>query len=446
MFKFLKYLCSYLGNNRGELMNSMGYDAGAGVLQNAIPTYWADRLTADAINRAFWGARFEGKEGSRKPIIVNEDFTKKPGETIKFNTVSQVFTAGVTGESTLENNEDQLALGQYTLTVDWLRNAISYTKNLEKRVNFNIAQTIRTELSDWLKRKIDTDMTKSIIANSSNTIYAGDATTEAGLGTNDHFGTEEIDRIKLALSRTAIPIRSEGADGEEEEYYGCVISEIDEYWLKGDTVWNQAQRDAGPRDYNKNRLFTGALGIYNGIILYVMRAKKSANNIQGTPLRPEARLKTTVTSGSTTIEFDSSTTKQDLGDFFASTGTITIDDENISYTSITVGGITGSTYRFAGLTRGATGTTAAAHTAGALITQRDVATVIGFGAEVAVRGWGMKPTPITNGRDYQFPDGTWFENGLGVAAVFGQSVVKDSGGSAVNAILMKTYADNPITI
>ena len=446
MFYFLKNLFALLCNERGETLNAMGYDSGAGVLQNAIPTWWAERLRSDAINRAFWGAKFEGKESSRKPIIVNEDFTKKPGEIIKFNTVSQLFSAGVTGESTLTGNEDQLSLGQYTLTVDWLRNAISYTKNLEKRVNFNIVQTIRSELSDWLKKKIDTDMTKAIIAGMANTIYAGDATTEATLGANDTFGTEEIDRIKLALQRTAIPIRTEGPEGEEEEYYGCVISEIDEYWLKGDSVWNQAQRDAGPRDYSKNRLFTGALGIYNGVILYVMRAKKSANNIQGTPLRPEARLYTTVASGGTTIEFDASTTKKDLGDFFASTGTITIDSEDISYTSITAGGVTGSTYRFAGLTRGANGTTAAAHTAGALITQRNVSTVIGFGAEVAVRGWGMKPVPITQGYDYKFPDGSSFEEGLGVAAVFGQSVVKDSAGSAVNAILMKCYANNPISI
>ena len=297
-----------------------------------------------------------------------------------------------------------------------------------------------------MKRKIDSDMFSEMISNAANTIFAGDASDVASLGTNDHFGTEEIDRIKLALQRTAIPIRSEGANGEEEEYYGCVISEVDEYWLKGDDVWNQAQRDAGPRDYTKNRLFTGALGTYNGIILYVHRAKKSANNIQGSPLRPEVRLLTTITAGSTTIEFDASTTKQDLGDFFSSTGTLTIGDEEIAYTSITAGGATGSTYQFAGLTRGSNSTTAAAHTAGALITQRNVGSVIGFGAEVAVRGWGMKPVPITQGYDYQFPDGSSFENGLGVAAVFGQSVITDSAGSAVNHILMKTYADNPINV
>ena len=58
----------------------------------------------------------------------------------------------------------------------------------------------------------------------------------------------------------------------------------------------------------------------------------------------------------------------------------------------------------------------------------------------------MKPVPITQGYDYKFPDGSSFENGLGVAAVYGQSVIKDSAGSAVNYLIMKTYADNPISI
>lgn len=40
MFKFIKNLLAFLGN-RGETLNAMGYDSGAGVLQNAIPTFYA---------------------------------------------------------------------------------------------------------------------------------------------------------------------------------------------------------------------------------------------------------------------------------------------------------------------------------------------------------------------------------------------------------------------
>ena len=206
------------------------------------------------------------------------------------------------------------------------------------------------------------------------------------------------------------------------------------------------QRDAGPRDYTKNRLFTGVLGIYNGVILYVHRAKKSANNIQGSPLRPEVRLYTTMGAGDTEAIYDVIGTKKDLSAFFGTTGTLRIDNEEMTYTSKTAATLTSTTYRFAGLTRGANGTTAAAHTAGALITKRNVGNVIGFGAEIAVRGWGMKPVPITEGKDYRFPDGSYFENGLGIAAVYGQSLIKDSASAAVNYILMKTYADNPISV
>ena len=437
---FKIFLLSLKGlNEKGSTLNDMTYNAGAGVLQNAVPTWWTERLRSDAIKRAFWGKRFEGKEGSRKPIIVNEDFTKKPGDTIKFNTVSQLFSAGVTGESTLQGNEDQLSLGQYTLTIDWLRNAVAYTENVERRVNFNVKQTAREKLSDWLARRMDSDMFNSIINNATNTIYAGAATSQATLGTNDHFGTEEIDRIKLALQRTAIPIRSEGEDGEEE-YYGCVISEVDEYWLKGDPVWGQAQREAGPRDYMKNNLFTGALGIYNGIIIYTHKGKKSANNITGSPLRPEIRLLTTMASGDSVAIFDVITTKKNLAIHFPATGTLRIDSEEMTYTSVTPGNLAGTTYQFAGLSRGTGGTTAAAHTSGALITQRNVSTIIGFGAEMACRGWGMKPTPITQTFDYGF------ENGIGIKCVYGQSVIQNSAGGAVNMVLMKSYADNPISV
>lgn len=448
MNSFLKYLFLNLSATlRSERGTALNYMSSTGAeLDYAVPEWWAERLRDDAVRRAFWGARFEGKEGSRKPIIVNEDFTKKPGDKIHFQVVSQIFTPGVTAETALEGKEAKLSLNQYDLEVDWVRNAVAYTKPLEKRVNFNIVQTIRQELSDWLARRIDSDMFAAIIAGASNTIYAGDATSVASLGENDHFGTEEIDRLKLALQRTAIPIRVEGDAGEEEEYYGAVISEVDEYWLKGDNVWSQAQRDAGPRDYSKNRIFTGALGMYNGVIIYVHRAKKSARNIQGSPLRPEARLYADITSGSAEAAFDVSTTYKDLGDFFSTTGTITIDSEEMTYTGLTAGSGTGSTYRFEGLSRGANGTTAAAHTAGALITLRNVASVIGFGAEIACRGWGMKPVPITNGQDYKFPDGSWFINGLGVAAVFGQVVIEDSAGDKPNFILMKTYANNPISV
>ncbi len=433
--KLIKYLLSLLGNNKGfATLNLHTYNSGAGEFDDAIPEFWNVRLYDDGIRKAFWGSKFEGKEGSSEPIITKDDFIKGPGDVIHFQVLSNLISSGVTGESTLAGNEDKLSMSQFDLTVDWIRNAVAFTENLERRVNFSIMQVARQRLSNWIARFIDEGMfTQLITTDSPDEVYAGDAASEAALGANDIFGTEEIDRIKLALQRKgAIPISVKMDNGEELDTYGIVISEIDEYWLKGDSVWQQAQRDSGIRG-DKNRIFTGALGIYNGCILYVHRSVKSALEVQGSPLRPECRLSTTIgSSGETTITVGTNT-KADYTKFFPSTGTLRIDSEEITYSAKSVTTFTINA-------RAQNATSAAIHTAGALMTLRNVSTQIGFGAEIAVRGWGMKPTPITQLHDYGF------ENGIGVKAIFGQIAVKDTSGNEKNYLLMKSYASNPGTI
>lgn len=436
MDKFFNSLLKFLKDNRGfATLNTHSYISGA-EWDYAIPEFWSERLFDDGIRKAFWGSRFEGAEGSSKPIIVKDDFTKGPGDKIHFQVMSQIISTGRTGEDSLEGYEDKLSLSQFDLTVNWIRNAIAFTENLERRVNFGAVKVSRQRLSDWLSRYVDENMDVQLISTESpSVLYAGDAAAEANLGDNDIFDTESIDKIKLALQRKgAIPISVKMKDGEELDNYGIAISEIDEYWLKGDSVWQQAQRDAGLRG-DDNRIFTGALGIYNGCIIYVRRSVKSGYNIQGSPLRPEARLYTGIASSGETTVTVGANTKANYTKFFPDTGTLRIDSEEIAYTAKTA-----YSFTISNSTRAQNGTTAAAHLAGALITLRNVSTQIGFGAEIAVRGWGMKPTPITQERDYGF------EKGIGVKAIFGQVAVKDTLGACKNYILNKSYAKNPGTI
>ncbi len=417
-------------------LNTMTYNSGAGELDYAIPTLWNKRLYNDGIRKAFWGSRFEGAEGSSKPIIVKDDLEKGPGDVIHFQVLSDLFSSGVTGETSLMGSEDKLAMAQFDLTVDWIRNAVAFTKNVQRRVNFDIVQVARQRLSDWMSRYIDEGMFYQLITTESpDTLYAGDATTEASLGANDTFGVEEIDRIKLALQRKgALPISSKMSSGEELEAFGIVISEVDEYWLKGDEDWKKAQFYAADRGTG-NPLFTGAIGMWNGCIVYVNRSVKSANNVLGSPLRPEGRLYSTIDASTTGANYVTlgASGKTNFTKFFPATGTLKIGTEELTYTAK-------SAYGFTISARGANGTTGAIHTAGDLVTLRDVSTQIGFGAEVAVRGWGMKPNPITQLYDYGF------ENGIGIEAIFGQVAIKNTAGVAKNYLLCKSYANNPGTI
>ena len=118
----------------------------------------------------------------------------------------------------------------------------------------------------------------------------------------------------------------------------------------------------------------------------------------------------------------------------ASSGSLQIEDEIIDYTAKTVNS-------FTGLTRGSSSTTAAQHVPDARVTQRNVATVIGFGAEALFRAIGDSPYPITQSDDYGM------ENGLGIAAYYGQSLKKDARlGQYPNVVQMKVYSANPSTI
>ena len=217
-------------------------------------------------------------------------------------------------------------------------------------------------------------------------------------------------------------------DGEGEvDWFGCVISEVDAYQLKLDGVWRNNIQYADVRG-DKNRIFTGALGYLDGIWVYVYRGVKFSGRL-GSFLRPEAQVSGAINAAVTTITVGTNA-NVNYTKFFPATGTLLIDNEQMTYT-----GLTNNT--FTGLSRGANGTTAASHAVGALVTQNNLGRCIFFGAEIAARAWGMLPTRITDVRDYGY------EQGIGIMAYYGQKVIQDSGGKVPNFVQMNTYSPNP---
>lgn len=349
--------------------------------------------------------------------------------------LSQLLRTGVTNESTLQGNEEKLSLGQFTVTLTLVRNAVAVTELAQRRVNFDTVRAIGNMLSSWLARKMDDDLwVELLVTDAPTTIYAGTATSRATLGTSSIFNTQAVDRIKVALQRQgSLPIRVQMDDQQELEFYALAISEIDEYNLKGDDTWNQAQRLAGIRG-DQNNIFSGALGMYNGVVLYVHRSVRMSGFF-GSALRPEAAVSTAMAAGDTsmTVGPASPDTSVNYLRFFPQSGTNTIkvDNELITYT-----GITNNT--FTGLTRGVAGGGAAAtHAQGAVVTLNNVSKVIGFGAEIAARVWGLYPQRIRQMYDYEN------EIGIGVKAYYGQRSIQNNAGSIINDVIMETYGVNP---
>lgn len=399
-------------------------------LANAIPTLWEKKIRLDAARKAFWG-KFVGKEGSDQPIIERMDFTNEPGNQININIASQLLQEGQTGDSTLENNEEQFSLGQISITPNVLRHAVAVNWRAKKQINFDAIKAIGDQLSTWIARRTDEDLfTEIIVTNPPNVIYAGSATSRATLGNTSTFGVNEIMRGKAALQRQgALPIRTV-VDGKQEiDWFGVVISEIDEYNLKLDNIWNTNQKDAGFRG-DDNRIFTGSLGNYNGVYVYTHTAVKFGGRL-GSFLRPESQVTTQLSSVATTLTVGTNA-NVNYTKFFPATGTLLIDSEQITYS-----GLTNTT--FTGLTRGVNGTAAAIHTVNTLVTCNNLGRAIFFGAELAARAWGMLPTRITDVRDYGY------EQGIGIMAYYGQRVIQDSASNKPNFLIMETYSPNPNT-
>lgn len=434
MLDFLRRFFSFLGNSKGldvvELNATTATD-----LDYAIPELWDTKIRLDAIKQAFWGSRFEGLQGSKMPIITNNDFTKSAGDKIHFQTMRRLKYSGVTGDTTLAGAEEKLTLGQYDLTVEWLRHAVAFNKRGTKRANFDAVMVAGDELADWLARQIDDSMFKELVSDESpSTIYSGGKTAEASLTSTDVFNTDSLDRMKLALLRKgAIPFQVKSVGGTTLKFFGVVIDSVDAYNLRGDEAWFAAQRDAMTRGLD-NPIFSGALGIYNGMIIYEFA---NVAGEQGTWLRPEAKLSAIVAAaGAVTVTVTiNSDTSINATKFFPATGTIRIGSEDLTYTGAT----SGYTFTVAAGGRGANGTVPAAHAVSDLVTLRNVTKQVGFGAEIAVRGWGLYPRKTRDVQDYGF------KFGVGIESVYGQQAIKDSDGNIPNYVLMKSYAANPNT-
>jgi len=244
--------------------NSLGY---------VVPEKWNDMLYLAAQRQMFW-AKFEGAEGSLMPVIRKDDFSKEAMDVLHISTLKNLTGSGVTGASTLQGNEEQLSLAQVDLQVDWLRHAVGVDKRSKGRVKHDVAlQMAQPMLSRWMADKMD----KAIFAafeTADTVLYGGDATSTATLDASDIMSCNLLDKVSTYLKdNLAIPMTTSNGNS----FYGIAIHPYDAHNLKNDTTWRQAQRDSALRG-DQNPIFTGALGTYNGIVIYENKGVKNTTN------------------------------------------------------------------------------------------------------------------------------------------------------------------------
>ena len=273
-------------------------DTEFGVNHSLANKLFSKKLAHEAIRETFIG-KFIG-EGKDALIQKHTDLKKSAGDKITYGLRVQLQGDGVLGDATLEGSEEALQFYNDSIIVNQLRHAVRIKgKMTEQRVPYKLRSEAKDGLKDWWADRMDTsffnhicgntrvtDMrfagNNSITAPSTNRkIFAGTGnSSDEDLASSDTFTLQLLDyaREKAESSSTAEntgsvirPIKMMG-----EDYYVAFLHDYQVTDLRtgtGTGQWQDIQKAAMQGgDVTKNPIFTGALGVYNGIIMH--RAKR----------------------------------------------------------------------------------------------------------------------------------------------------------------------------
>jgi len=252
---------------------------------------WSTSLAVEAEKKSYF-KKFVGSVIERKT-----DLEKKAGDKITFGLRMKLRGAGVTGDNTLEGNEEALTYYSDSLLIDQLRHAVrSKGKASEQRVPYDMRATAREALATWWAermdelmfvylsgaRGVDTTLTLPITFTSfaGNTVTAPDAAhlkfanglAKATITTADILTLSEIDKLVETAETVDPMIQPVMVDGEKR--YILLVHPYQATDLRINTSagqWLDIQKAAAAAQGSNNPIFKGALGMYNGVVIHVHR-------------------------------------------------------------------------------------------------------------------------------------------------------------------------------
>lgn len=242
---------------------------------------WAKATWEAGLQKAFF-SKFTG-EGAGNIVQIKTELKKEKGDSINIPLLMPLTGAGISGDNTLEGNEEALIYRDFEISINQLRNAVRIAgKFEEQKTQLAMREDAKNALSDWLATTIDKKIFAELTATptSDRVVYAGSATSEATIGTSDVFTADiigEAKRIATADENTMVkPIKINGSDT-----YVMIIDQWQARDLMNDSKWLAAQQHANVRG-EKNPIFTGALGMYNGVVVHQSsRISRTATGASG---------------------------------------------------------------------------------------------------------------------------------------------------------------------
>lgn len=233
---------------------------------NLVPKVWAKKVWHEGVKDSYFD-KFTAMDGSNV-VHQNKDLTNVKGDSVVFGLMMNLTGSGVEGNrQKLAGSEDTLNIYDFTVQTQLVRNAVSRFEADDQKSQYDMLKEIKVVLKQWLSDWLDNKLIDKLTSNNSSaeTLYASAANTQASITANDKLTTTIISRAKRKAQMHAPKIQPIKIDGMDK--YIMLVSPWAARDLKDDPKWLAAQQNANVRG-SKNPIFTGALGEYDGVVLY----------------------------------------------------------------------------------------------------------------------------------------------------------------------------------
>jgi N4-gp56 family major capsid protein len=259
--------------------NLINYTAEADI-DLLIPEVWAQKIYDEAQTTVLW-ERVSGPEGSRMPVIKKTELESEPGDVVHITRINDLTGAGYTGESAIRGTEEKLVDASVDVTPTRLGNNVGWNWVSNKRSIGNNRELAFSRLSRWWNKNLDTlawtaatqTATGGFDTTAIQRIFADGVANVDAITTAQTFDTDIINSIvNILRNNDTMPMLIDG-----EELFVIFLHTNQAASLRSNSTWNQAQREANIRG-SSNPIFTGALGKYNGALLFESTNSPTADN------------------------------------------------------------------------------------------------------------------------------------------------------------------------
>ena len=250
---------------------------------------WSKKLAVEALKATYF-SKFMG-EGTDSLIQIKTETKKGRGDKITFGLRMQLSGAGVQGDGVLEGNEEALTIYSDSVLIDQLRHATRANGRMsQQRVPFDVRMESLDGMTDWWQDRLDSWFFNQICGNvaQSDTRYTGNNAVTAPDASHHIFPPSETtdegldstgDTMSLALVESALekaktlspairPIKVGGKDWYVMFMHPYQMTDLRAASATAGTYFDIEKAALQGGKISDNPIFTGAEGVYRGVILH----------------------------------------------------------------------------------------------------------------------------------------------------------------------------------